>query len=171
VALVKKEAAWAKKVERQRRIAKRHGRMPPKSRALNRFFRTVQERTRAIQAAREASLHQLAPAPGDEALVSNWMSLRDQATAAGAAVAQEFSNFQTVFSGAHSPRDFRRREKEFEARVKALIAQQNALADQANQLGTELAATSCAVGRYWFVTIGNSGHSKEKPRIRAANPA
>jgi hypothetical protein len=111
-----------------------------------------------------AQLTQVPAAPGDEGLVSDWISGRvslvdlvRQSNAIELRIEHLYDN--VVF---RSPRGFRkldRKEKRLQRQANSLYQQIRALSDRDLELGTELGATYCVTGATGTLLSAGLGHS------------
>jgi hypothetical protein len=120
--------------------------------AFDRLFYEAYERSEIIYAAALAQIGQVAPAPGDESLVSRWLStnhliqdLNEQATELSKRIDRLFNR---EFTGRtiRSFRKFEQRTKRLERKSKRIYAQLEIAYDLDLELGTELGATYCVTG-------------------------
>jgi ribosome-associated translation inhibitor RaiA len=117
--------------------------------AIERLFNQIPVQSLAIADAEHAQVKQIAPAPGDEALVSEWVginqSVLDLNRQIQAIERRAERLFDAPFKG-HSIRAFGKRDrkqKRLERQANGLYQQLEPLYDRYVEVGTQLGATYC----------------------------
>jgi hypothetical protein len=131
-----------------RKKKKRDGLLDP----FDRLFLEISERTLAISAAALGQLRQVAPAPGDEALVTSWLANRQMIQELGERSARLERQSLRLFNRSdriHSIRGLKRleqKERRLNRQSNRLYAQLEPAYELDVELGTQLGATYCVTG-------------------------
>jgi uncharacterized phage infection (PIP) family protein YhgE len=117
---------------------------------IDKLFFRLPDQTLAVSYAELAQLRLIAPAAGDETLVSDWLSNRQLLLDLSAQYNQLEKQSEKLFNRtSHSFRGFRklqRRQHQLDQRANQLYQQFEPLGEKDVELGTQLGATYCVTG-------------------------